>query len=97
MANQVQFKDFDDYYSKTTAYWRAQLPNDCSDGKWKYGSCNCPAFMKNYLCKHLIGIAIRGNYCKAPKAIKDVFVGQKKKRGRPAKARKALAIQPKLC
>ncbi len=38
----------------------------------------------------MIGLAIRLKYCKLPPAAKDVKIGEKRKRGRPKKATKAL-------
>jgi hypothetical protein len=78
MAKQVQFQDFDEYFSKTSAYWRVYLPSDCSNGNWKSGNCNCPSFSKNYTCKHLVGLAVRNNYVKVPKICKDVYIETKK-------------------
>ena len=55
--------------------------------------CNCPAFLKNYICKHVVGMSIRLKYCKPPAAAKTVPIGEKRKRGRPAKAKPALLVQ----
>ncbi|CAF1186126.1 unnamed protein product [Rotaria sordida] len=43
--------------------------------------------------EHIVGIAIRLKCCKPPPAAKTVPIGQKRKRGRPAKAKAALLIQ----
>ena len=45
------------------------------------------------MCKHVIGMAIRLNHCKPPPAAKDVQIGEKRRRGRPSKAKKALIVQ----
>jgi uncharacterized Zn finger protein len=60
---------------------------------WKKSKCNCPVFFKNYICKHIVGMAIRLKYCKPPPAAKTVPVGEKRKRGRPAKANPAILVQ----
>jgi len=62
----------------------------CSDATYKLV---CPAFFKNYICKHAVGMAIRLKYCKPPAAAKTVPIGEKRKRGRPAKAKPALLVQ----
>ena len=54
---------------------------------WKY------LHLKKFICKHIVGIALRLKYVKAPAASKNVPLGQKRKPGRPAKAKKALLIQ----
>ena len=61
--------------------------------KRRKSKCNCPAFNKNYICKHVVGMAIRLKYCKPAPAAKIVPIGEKRKRGRPAKAKPALLVQ----
>ncbi|CAF1234572.1 unnamed protein product [Didymodactylos carnosus] len=77
-------------FKKSFDIWCMELEND-SD--WKKSKCNCPAFFKNYICKHVVGMAIRLKYCKPPPAAKTVPIGEKRKRGRPAKAKPALLVQ----
>ncbi|CAF2251995.1 unnamed protein product [Rotaria magnacalcarata] len=77
-------------FKKSFDIWCIELEND-SD--WKKFKCNCPAFLKNYLCKHVVGMAIRLKYCKPPAAAKTVPIGEKRKRGRPTKAKPALLLQ----
>jgi hypothetical protein len=45
------------------------------------------------MCKHVVGIALRLKFCRAPAEAKNIPLGQKRKPGRPAKAKKALLIQ----
>ena len=77
-------------FKKSFDIWCMEM-EDGSD--WKTSKCNCPAFFKNYICKHAVGMAIRLKYCKPPAAAKTVPIGEKRKRGRPAKAKPALLIQ----
>jgi hypothetical protein len=70
--------------------WKTTLSN--IESEWKNGFCNCPNFLKEYICKHIVGISIRLKFCKPPPAAKDVPLGEKRKRGRPRKATKALLI-----
>ncbi|CAF0784735.1 unnamed protein product [Adineta ricciae] len=30
-----------------------------SDSTWEKSRCTCPAFLKNYICKHIVGMGIR--------------------------------------
>jgi predicted DNA-binding antitoxin AbrB/MazE fold protein len=60
---------------------------------WRKAKCNCPMFLKNYICKHIVGMAIRLKLCKPPPAAKTIPIGEKRKRGRPAKAKPALLLQ----
>jgi hypothetical protein len=45
------------------------------------------------MCKHVVGMAIRLNYCKPPPAAKNVPIGERRRRGRLSKAKKALIVQ----
>ncbi len=63
------------------------------EAKWLGGQCNCPAFFKKFMCKHVVGLAIRVNYCKPPLVAKNIKIGEKRRRGRPSKTKKALLIQ----
>ena len=53
----------------------------------------CPRFMKKNICKHTVGMEIWLGMCDAPAMAKTVPIGQKRKRGRPAKAKPALIRQ----
>ncbi len=61
--------------------------------KWLDGAYNCLAFFEKFMCKHIIGMAVRLNYYKLPTVAKGVKVGEKRRRGRPLKAKTALLIQ----
>ena len=60
-------------------------------------SCTCKRGMKQHLCKHILGLGIRLGFLETPLAAKDIPIGQKRKRGRPAKAKQALIKQWKSC
>ena len=64
---------------------------------FKNNTCTCPSFFKKYICKHIIGIAIRTipEIRKSiPLAAKNLPLTSKRKTGRPALAKKALVRQP---
>jgi hypothetical protein len=85
-----RWTSFDQFKALQFGIWKLTLPN--AESRWKDGLCNCPSFLKEYVCKHLVGMAIRLKYCKPPPAAKDLPLGEKRKRGRPRKATKALMI-----
>jgi uncharacterized Zn finger protein len=87
----MKWHSFDQYKVKAFNISRVLLPID--ETKWIDGQCNCPAFFKKFMCKHIVGLAIRLNYCRPPPAAKNVKIGEKRRRGRPSKAKKALLIQ----
>jgi len=50
-------------------------------------------FLKNNICKDIIGMGSMLKYCKPPTEAKNVEIGIKRKRGRRSKAKKALLMQ----
>ena len=56
-------------------------------------SCSCPSFFKDQICKHLVGFAANMKLVKIPIEAKQVVIGQKPRRGRPCKTKKALEYQ----
>ena len=82
---------FDEYKQVAFAHWTIVLP--INKEQWKTGECNCPQFFKDYICKHVIGLAIRLKYVTPPAEAKNIPIGIKRKRGRPSKARPALILQ----
>jgi hypothetical protein len=60
---------------------------------YNLATCTCDGWLKQKQCKHVLGIALRQKYCEAPAAAKDIPIGEKRKRGRPSKAKKALIVQ----
>lgn len=85
-----RFNLFDTYKSVYFKIWCLCLSNNPEE--WRTVTCTCPSFLKNYICKHVIGMSIRLKYCKPPPEAKNVEIGTKRKRGRPSKARKALLL-----
>jgi MULE transposase domain/SWIM zinc finger len=83
-------------WRKFDAYVKTQRRLDMvsiSDGDWEKATCTCTEFLKRFICKHTLGIAIVENKFKVVPEAKLVPIGQKRKRGRPAKAKKALIAQ----
>ena len=55
--------------------------------------CSCPYFLKYMNCKHSLGMQIREKEVLVPPEARSVPLGQKRKRGRPSKAKRALLTQ----
>ncbi len=91
VMKKMKWYSFDQYKNKAFNIWCVTLPADKL--KWLDGVCNCPAFFKKFMCKHVVGMGIRLNYCKPPPAAKNIPIGEKRRRGRPTKPKKALLIQ----
>jgi hypothetical protein len=85
------WETFDKFKINGFQSWTTILPKDQND--WIKGECNCPSFFKKMLCKHIVGLAIRLKLAVPPPEAKNVPIGTKRKRGRPAKAKKALLVQ----
>lgn len=60
---------------------------------WAHASCVCFDGLKKYLCEHIVGISLRLKVITAPPEAKSIPLGQRRKRGRPAKAKGALERQ----
>lgn len=82
------FTTFDDFKEKMFVSYQLEMPI----GKWEDGICNCRDFMKKFICKHLVGMAIRLKLTTAPAEAKNIPIGAKRKPGRPSKAKKALIV-----
>ncbi|RMZ99313.1 hypothetical protein BpHYR1_027207 [Brachionus plicatilis] len=56
---------------------------------------SCKWYIKNNICMHLIGISKILNIpgCEIPLSAKNIPIGEKRKPGRPAKAKQALIVQ----
>ena len=60
---------------------------------WESATCTCRRYQKEYVCKHVIGIAVRNKKFDLRPEARGILLGQKRKRGRPEKAKKALIVQ----
>ncbi|CAF4947771.1 unnamed protein product [Pieris macdunnoughi] len=85
------WETFDEYKEQHFREWEVIMPREKEN--WLHGTCNCPKFLKDYICKHLVGLAIRLKHVQPPSEARAIPIGMKRKRGRPAKAKKALIVQ----
>ena len=79
----VDFDSFINYFTKVRII---KLNNET----WAKSKCSCGFFMKNYNCYHLISVAANLKLTEIPNTYKHVNIEKKSKRGRKAKAKKAL-------
>lgn len=62
--NNRKFESFDVYVKKRhDAFYTLDL----NKKSWLKSKCSCSHFMKNYICKHIVGLALRNKLCKLPK------------------------------
>ena len=90
VINKMRWKSFDQFKKRAFNIWCIKIQKNSSN--WMKGICNCPAFFKYYICKHVVGISIRLKFCKPLLAAKDIPIGKKRKRDTPRKATKALLV-----
>lgn len=86
-----QWDTFDQFVEYACGlFWNVTLSKD----HWKtFSTCDCPYFLKHYMCKHVIGMSLRHKICKLPRAAIPTELGAKPKRGRKAQSTKALLTQ----
>jgi hypothetical protein len=53
------WKTFDEFRNCSFGIWRVTIQTTDVKSIWKKSSCTCPTFFKKYICKHIIGTAIR--------------------------------------
>lgn len=85
-----QWETFDMFRTNAFKGWTTVVP---ANNEWIHGYCNCPAYLRDYMCKHVVGLAIRLKYLDPGFAAKQIPIGAKRKRGRPQNAKKAKFIQ----
>lgn len=82
----LDWKTFDEFKTNAFMGWSTIIP----ENNWIDGRCNCSMFLKQYMCKHIVGIAIRRRLCEVRYESKQIPIGQKRKRVRPKLAKRAL-------
>lgn len=87
-VEEMKYTTFETFRKRAFKVWIVEI----KDKDWEKGVCSCPHFLKIFICKHLIGVAIRLKLTKPPPVAKNVPIGQKRKRGRPKLASKALIV-----
>lgn len=85
-----QWESFDEFKQNAFLGWTTVVPEG---GNWINGSCTCPGYYKEFLCKHIVGIAMRHKYLAVPIDAKIVPTSSQRKRGRPPIAKRALLLR----
>lgn len=89
----TDWDDFDSFKKKSFDFHDTTFVYPTRKDNWLNSECDCSDYLKLYVCCHIIGISIRLKYITPPAEAKSVPIGQKRKRGRPAKAKPALVRQ----
>jgi hypothetical protein len=87
-SRNCKWKNFEEFCTSNYGTWVISVPKSGENT-----SCSCRHFQKKGVCKHALGMLIRLQKIDVPNHAKSVPFGQKRKRGRPSKARPALIIQ----
>lgn len=85
------YETFDEYSNNVFKGWSTTVANDPHN--WINGQCNCPSFLKDYICKHVVGIAMCLKLFEPKFEAKQIPLDERRKRGRPKLAKKALIKQ----
>ncbi|KAB0790703.1 hypothetical protein PPYR_14849, partial [Photinus pyralis] len=85
----LKWECFDDFRKSQTVLKLACY----SENEELVSQCTCSRFLKEYICEHSLGLLVILGKAKVPIEAKSVPLGQKRKRGRPTTAKKALIIQ----
>lgn len=89
----TDWNDFDSFKKNSFSFHDTKFEYPTKRENWLCSECDCRDYFKLYICEHIIGIAIRLKLVVPPVEAKNVPIGQKRKRGRPAKAKSALVRQ----
>ncbi|GBP42983.1 HMG box-containing protein 4 [Eumeta japonica] len=71
------WETFDEYKEQHFREWEVIMPREKEN--WLQGTCNCPKFLKDYICKHLVGLAIRLKHVQPPSEARTIPIGMKRK------------------
>lgn len=85
---QSNFDSFDAMKAVYSTVWRVTLPHD-KDLVNVVAKCTCPVFLKNYICHHIIGLALRLHLIEMPDDY--ALIEPARKRGRAKKRGPALS------
>lgn len=84
-TDSLEWNSFDEYRSNVFKGWSITIIENTDE--WINGTCNCPYFLKHYMCKHVCGIAMCLKLFVPRIEAKNIPLGQRRNRGRPRLAR----------
>ena len=88
-VSQNEWESFSDLFEKINEIREILF----DDTNWKLSKCSCCYWLKNYMCSHIIILAVTLKLVEFPQASMQIPIGQNRKRGRPNKTKKALVRQ----
>lgn len=71
----TNLKEFKNQYMSN---WHVVMP--VIKSHWQYGKCNCPKFFKNYMCPHVVGMALRLKLATVPAKAKALAYKERPQR-----------------
>lgn len=89
----VNWLSFDEFKIQSFHFSTTRFPYPLNKTNWQQGICDCYDYLKYFICSHILGIALRMKFTTAPIEAKNIPIGEKRKRGRPEKAKNALTKQ----
>jgi hypothetical protein len=81
--------NFDDFMAKILSVSYIKFNED----NWKLSVCSCNSWSKNFICCHVIYVAVKERLAFYPEIAKDLPISKKGKRGRPPLNANALLQQ----
>lgn len=69
------WKTFKAFRTKSFSFYDAVFPTPVNSENWMKGHCDCPNFYKLFICEHVIGIALRKKWTRAPTKAKSIPIG----------------------
>lgn len=85
----LSWRTFETYTASQHKLLLVEMPT----GDWEASTCSCSNFQKEYICEHTLGLAVKLKLFHVTPEAKNVPIGEKRKRGRPALAKRALLTQ----
>ena len=58
----ANFSNFTQYYSTAFGYYCVKMPEDMNNSNWLTGTCTCPSYFKQYICKHILLFYFMSSY-----------------------------------
>lgn len=87
--NNRNWKTFDSFSKNILSIWVVTIFND--KAQFTSSTCTCPAYLKDYLCKHILGMGLRLHKVELPDNVRQLET-KPSKRGRPKRAGPALSF-----
>lgn len=83
-------ENFEDLFDLRFSMWMATLNHE----NWAESTCTCPAWQRDGMCKHLVGLGLSAKDITLPQKLIGKKLKMPLKRKPPALAVKALVYQP---